>query len=601
MHLTCVRRAFRKVNWLLRSVVLLLTGGCLTILVNWQWPNSRPYYWLRSDAEFAGQFVSTADSSQLFEDQTVSCPPCPSIDDFPQSAQTLDLQIINCSINEAETIECRQDKGEVYMPVSFINNYFEVFGDVKRDGTSKLYNFQHAYGKIHPPQPVYHPGGVFLNFEKYNVAAREKILCVTASDGVPLAKQWDPAGYYYAISVAQYGLSHHAKGILEGNPTPRLMAGGQVEESRWENTGPEMEVNIAETTVDGEMMRVLSFSAPESYTAPGPVLRLSTQEQTICFDLQLTGPGGVTVQIKTRNGRTGYIHFILDDRYMEVNGSHVLYGIGTKNLGKWVHLTRDIFVDWMKTLHNAQFSSPTQFKEIVDVTLHGTGYLDNLTLSTSAHNDHLIHAANWLVNNQDSAGGWPTSIGMKTGENIELKPGWYSAMGQGQAMSTLVRAYNLTAHKYYLDTAVRALHLYELGSDVGGVRARFLGQLDWYEEYPTTPTSTFVLNGFIFAMLGLYDVMKTADGEGQRVAEKLWMSGLHSLKVMLGMYDSGTGTLYDLRHIINHEQPNRARWDYHTTHIALIQEMAIIDGDPLFDTTAKRWIDYFYGKRSKHN
>lgn len=40
------------------------------------------------------------------------------------------------------------------------------------------------------------------------------------------------------------------------------MAGGQVEESRWENTGPEMEVNIAETTVDGEMMRVLSFSAP---------------------------------------------------------------------------------------------------------------------------------------------------------------------------------------------------------------------------------------------------------------------------------------------------------------------------------------------------
>lgn len=60
---------------------------------------------------------------------------------------------------------------------------FQVFGDVKRDGTSKLYNFQHAYGKIHPPQPVYHPGGVFLNFEKYNVAAREKILCVTASDG----------------------------------------------------------------------------------------------------------------------------------------------------------------------------------------------------------------------------------------------------------------------------------------------------------------------------------------------------------------------------------------------------------------------------------
>ncbi|GFS06154.1 D-glucuronyl C5-epimerase [Elysia marginata] len=95
---------------------------------------------------------------------------------------------------------------------------------------------------------------------------------------------------------------------------------------------------------------------------------------------------------------------------------------------------------------------------------------------------------------------------MRTAE-IQMPPNWYSAMGQGQAMSALVRAYNLTGDRKYLVAAERALYLFTLGSEEGGVRARFMGQLDWYEEYPTVPTSSFVLNGFIFSMMGLYDVM----------------------------------------------------------------------------------------------
>ena len=43
---------------------------------------------------------------------------------------------------------------------------------------------------------------------------------------------------------------------------------------------------------------------------------------------------------------------------------------------------------------------------------------------------------------------------------MQLPPGWYSAMGQGQGMSTLVRAFNLTGDKKYLETAEKALHLY---------------------------------------------------------------------------------------------------------------------------------------------
>lgn len=38
-------------------------------------------------------------------------------------------------------------------------------------------------------------------------------------------------------------------------------------------------------------------------------------------------------------------------------------------------------------------------------------------------------------------------------------------------------------------------------SQEGGVAAEFLGSLPWYEEYPTTP-ATFILNGFIYSLLG---------------------------------------------------------------------------------------------------
>ena len=101
--------------------------------------------------------------------------------------------------------------------------------------------------------------------------------------------------------------------------------------------------------------------------------------------------------------------------------------------------------------------------------------------------------------------------------------------------------------------------------------------------------------------LSFQTLQKTSKGNPRRLAQKLWDSGMKSLKFMLGMYDTGAGTLYDLRHVINHEPPNRARWDYHRTHIALIHEMAIVDGDPIFWDAWRRWKGYLKGVRSDLN
>lgn len=85
------------------------------------------------------------------------------------------------------------------------------------------------------------------------------------------------------------------------------------------------------------------------------------------------------------------------------------------------------------------------------------------------------------------------------------------------------------------------------------------------------------------------------------MATRLYDAGLKSLKAMLLMFDTGSGTFYDLRHITLGIEPNRARWDYHTTHINQLLQLVVIENDPLFKTTVQRWMNYMKGKRARHN
>jgi heparosan-N-sulfate-glucuronate 5-epimerase len=110
-----------------------------------------------------------------------------------------------------------------------------------------------------------------------------------------------------------------------------------------------------------------------------------------------------------------------------------------------------------------------------------------------------------------------------------------------------------------------------------------------------------VLNGFIYSLIGLYDLKEVATGRISEKAEKLFDSGMRTLKVMLLMFDTGTGTFYDLRHITAGLAPNRARWDYHKVHINQILLLSEVDSDPLFSSTAERWKGYMKGKLSPHN
>ncbi len=88
---------------------------------------------------------------------------------------------------------------------------------------------------------------------------------------------------------------------------------------------------------------------------------------------------------------------------------------------------------------------------------------------------------------------------------------WSCAMAQGQAMSLLSRAYRLTRKQQYRSSALRALPALRVAVTKGGLRRCFFGNCarPFYEEYPTSPPS-YVLNGFMFTLIGLYDLASIA-------------------------------------------------------------------------------------------
>jgi len=246
-------------------------------------------------------------------------------------------------------------------------------------------------------------------------------------------------------------------------------------------------------------------------------------------------------------------------------------------------------------------------RRVVSVELRGDGYFDGLTLSSVApHLRMFLRSADWFVGHQDDRGGWAVPVERRLADGrLRLAAGWYSAMAQGQAMSVLTRAYAMNGDRKYLDAARRATALFDVPSADGGVLAS-LFNVSWYEEYPTVP-GTFVLNGFIYALVGLYD-LRSAVAEGRakrredRNAERLYAAGVESLRRLLPLYDTGTGSLYDLRHVTlsdgGRQPPHRARSDYHVTHVIQLLVMATIDSDDVIRSTAARWLGYLHGRWS---
>ena len=157
-------------------------------------------------------------------------------------------------------------------------------------------------------------------------------------------------------------------------------------------------------------------------------------------------------------------------------------------------------------------------------------------------------------------------------------------MAQGHAISLMCRMYSVAGDEKYLIAATKSLNIFNMNVNAGGVRAYLFNNLNntWYEEYPTEPTGLFVLNGFIYSLIGLYDFVfggcsnsnsslsSIINHSNHKLAYQLYSNGLRSLTRNINLFDTGIRSLYDLKHLQGdtNVNPNVARWDYHSVHVS---------------------------------
>ncbi|CAG9859949.1 unnamed protein product [Phyllotreta striolata] len=523
------------------------------------------------------------------------------------NSKSIDIPVseeIDCDINGEYIIGCRKEGDDVYVPFSFLHRYFEVYGKLATYDGIERFEWTHSYGKVYHPKGKYDPRGVFMYFDNYNVEVRERVKCVSASEGVPVSIQWESQGYYYPTQIAQFGLSHFSKNLTEPEPRRKTVEDCEKDLAKW----------IVPTTAQLERVfdkslntRTLTFSTSDNYM-DGIKLKMDhVLYFVMSLDILLTNNSSLCITLQNRESKEiHYLHYITSDIWITAQDNNIYHGIGT--VKEWNKITRDLIVDLHKGLvYSEKDKSKLKISrskiKIVEVTLRGSGRLDNFTLSSSEHIQQFYDAAEWFVRHQNvETGGWAINVKRKLASGFrDLEPGWYSAMSQGHALSVLSRAYYHSGGDIrYLTAALRGLKPFRVSSSKGGVRATFLNKYFWYEEYPTRPAS-FVLNGFIYSLLGLYDLITIAPPGQAQEAEFLYNEGMISLKNMLTLFDMGSVTSYDLRHFTIGIEPNLARWDYHATHINQLLLLSTIENEPLYKITAERWIGYMNGKRADHN
>jgi len=504
----------------------------------------------------------------------------------------------NTGQHAAQKIDCHIQEDEVFLPFTFFKNYFELSGSFVSSADDKEFEISQSYSRVNNPTGPYNPFGEFMHFISFDVEGRSRVLCVSALDGVPVSTQWDPKGYYYPTQIAQFALSHYStwsNSNFKDEKPSRL---------RIELVGSGERVKDEETD-----SFVTQFSNKAEYAVgeEGSVLSLALKaekgsETEVRVELKLEDPAFKSPQLYTlRYSQT--TAFILGTK------DEFEFGFGHAATGVWHKLTRDLYTDLKKG-----FAFTNQRKgfrllrkgrlHVLKISFHGAGRVTNVTLSNSEDLEMFLAGANWFVKNQDGDGGWPSDVVFnpkkkKYPKADEIPPGWYGAMCQGQAISVLCRAYHVTGEARFLKAATAALAPFTRDSKTeGGVRASFMNRLDWYEEYPTNP-STFILNGFMYSLIGLFDLWKT--NPANSTAEKLYQRGMESLVELLPLYDSGSGTFYDLRHFTMKTTPKIARWDYHSTHINQLLLLSSIQNDSSLKITAERWRGYMVGKRAPHN
>jgi hypothetical protein len=198
-----------------------------------------------------------------------------------------------------------------------------------------------------------------------------------------------------------------------------------------------------------------------------------------------------------------------------------------------------------------------------------------------------VAQARWLRDNQVSRNGIPGCYPFAFGwPAYGAKPGFLSAMTQGEAISVLLRAYQLFDDSRYLQAAKLAATPFRRDVVDGGVAWRAREDV-FLEEAACAPPS-HILNGWIYALWGLSDLARCWDGAW--VAD-VYGRSLQTLGRRLPLYDCGHWSYYNL--LASRTGFRKfATLKYHAFHVAQLRVLASMSGEPAYEATAARWESY---------
>lgn len=190
----------------------------------------------------------------------------------------------------------------------------------------------------------------------------------------------------------------------------------------------------------------------------------------------------------------------------------------------------------------------------------------------------------WLLDTQETAGELAGCWAI-THDNRKypwLRAPWTSALASGQAISALLRGWQLLGDERYLraaGAAYEALHRERPGMTLYWEDG---GEL-WYEEYPGEPP-LHVLNGHVYALLGVLDQARVT---GDPQAQERWRRAADTVLARLDEFDLGYWSAYDLRS----REPVSLHYQLNV-HVPLLRILAALTGARRFEATADRWDRY---------
>jgi heparosan-N-sulfate-glucuronate 5-epimerase len=226
--------------------------------------------------------------------------------------------------------------------------------------------------------------------------------------------------------------------------------------------------------------------------------------------------------------------------------------------------------------------------------------------------DKLMQCADWLVANQTqqqvrSVTADPSTSGSPGGSTGQVtspvtsqvtigvwfypydspfwgaKAPWVSAMAQGEALSVLSRAWAITPKIEYREAAQRSVESFFVDVNDGGVRSFYANGEPCYEEVAVEPAA-HILNGHLFALMGLWDHIRTWTDE--RALEALALA-VPVLTKRLDRYDGRYWSRYSM---FNRNQ--LADRFYHGIHIAQLNYGGTEWNQPSWNVMAQRWEAY---------